>query len=325
MNIKQMLLDVMSYRRSHDSLGMDEFRNEYLFPLLKNLKIKYSVDKVGNIKMDNNSNVLFVGHLDTCHYKKDKKTRQLVAIEGDIMKLPDSADKYQVLGADCATGVVGTIIAVLNGFNGVLTIGEERGCIGAIHLAQSDSEWLSTHDFCIAIDRFGTDEIIYKQMTGMCSSVKFSKHLAEELGMNHYASANGVITDNGEWNHLIPECVNISAGYLNHHSIKESLDYVYCIKLIEKLIKIDYSSIGVHRDPSDTFDIDDENDPFGYFNNEMYSTYEKHTDTGVFNSEEEALKFIQDKNNHEALAYWLYTQYASKTVIEADYKKAYEY
>ncbi len=308
LNLKQALIDIMSYRRSHESKGMELFRTEYLFPLLDDLSLLYTVDAVGNIIFDNNSDVLFVGHLDTVHKKTDEKTKQVVQVEERYMRLPKSADKYQVLGADCATGILCTIVAVMRDFNGVLTVGEERGCIGANFLAQNDPEWLMGHRICIAVDRFGTDQIVYQQMTGLCASLDFTRELCNELDMGLKPNSEGIITDNGEWNHLISECVNVSAGYMGHHSIKEYVDYKFLLKLIGRLTSIDYTTFEAYRDVEDCGYTEDE-DPFGMFNGAYVDSFDALDEDDIFITTQEALEFVQDSKNHKKLAEYLYKNY----------------
>lgn len=306
LNLKQLLVDIMSYRRSHESDGMELFRNEYLFPLLDRLSLVYTVDEIGDILFDNDSNVLFVGHLDTVHKKTDKKTKQTVVFDGDYIKLPENADNYQVLGADCATGVLCTIVAVMRGYNGVLTVGEERGCIGANHIATHNPEWLQKHDYCIALDRFGEAEVVYHQATGLCASQEFARDLCSELDMGLKPSPDGIITDNGEWNHLIPECVNVSAGYMKHHSKREYVNYKFLLEIVDKLTSIEYNTIEVKRDVNDCGELDSGTDPFNMFG-DHYDDYDSYDD--VFITKAEALEFVKNEANHDKLAEYLYKHY----------------
>jgi hypothetical protein len=60
----------------------------------------------------------------------------------------------------------------------------------------------------------------------------------------------GVYTDTAEFVDIIPECTNISVGYDNEHSDRETLDIFHFTSLAAAAVKIKWDALPVARDPT---------------------------------------------------------------------------
>ena len=135
----------------------------------------------------------------------------------------------------------------------IFTQGEERGGIGAKFLADHSPELLSQFDRAIAFDRRGIDSVITHQGWGRCCSDEFASALSGELcadGVFMYLGDDtGVYTDTAEFTDIIPECTNISVGYNNEHSDRETLDIHHFTALAAAVVKIKWDALPTERDP----------------------------------------------------------------------------
>jgi len=302
-SITQTLIDVCSYVRGHDSVGEDDFLENYLKPALIQLGVTgYAEDVFGNIYVHSNSGVLYAAHIDTTQSRNKLETRQPVVLDGNTLGVPKGTGS--VLGADDGVGIV-TILWLLSNkvdIGAIFLRGEEVGLKGASHAVEHCSEWLSGFNMCIEVDRAGTNEVITHQTTGRCASDKFAENLAAQLGMGHIPSPNGVFTDNSLFN-MIPECVNLAAGYESQHSEREVCDVAYVNKLLEGLLLVDYTKLGNHRTEGD----DEVYEDYYYYHDYLGDNLVD--DDAPFETPEDAEEYII--NNLEAVALYLYGNYTT--------------
>ena len=111
---------------------------------------------------------------------------------------------------------------------------------------------LSEFDRAIAFDRKGTSSVITHQAYSRCCSDTFADALSIALSNDElmYApDATGVYTDAAEFINVIPECTNISVGYMNEHTKDESLDLKHLAALIRQCVALDWEALPVVRDP----------------------------------------------------------------------------
>ena len=157
------------------------------------------------------------------------------------------------LGADDGVGIYSNLRMMEAGVKGtyLFTRGEECGGIGAEYIAKHTPNKLEGFLMCVEVDRAGTDEVIISQSYGDCASVEFGQQLSDMLGMGHSPSTGGVYTDNAEFGDIIPESVNISAGYECQHTLKETVNTIYVESLITKLIAVDWNALVIVRDAGD--------------------------------------------------------------------------
>lgn len=249
------LIDILRYVRKHDSKGEAKFINDYLLPKINGLGYSPEMDMAGNIWVETapkeQSPFLFVSHIDTCHQRDDGTLTTV--IENNIAKLSSNDVNHGCLGADDGVGIYCNLKMMEAGVAGtyLFTRGEEKGGIGAGHIAKKETHRLEGFLMSVEVDRQGTDEIIISQCYGECASEDYANDLAKAIGMGHHASYMGVYTDVSEFAEVIPENVNISAGYENQHTVKENVNLLYVDQLVEKLIKVDWSSLRIVREPGD--------------------------------------------------------------------------
>jgi len=260
------LLKIYSYRRQHDSQGEIQFAKDYLdfTTPIKDSTGEIIAYKYENAKKSKN-NILWTAHIDTVHYNAPDKVYQEVFLSEDghtarVTKTAPTKNNYDprtvkqasetntCLGADDGTGVWLLLQMIKANVHGTYIFfrGEEQGCIGSKALAEEQEEYLKQFTHAIAFDRMGTTDVITKQSYSTCASDKFAKAFATATKSPHIAlkpCPNGVYTDTAEFPHLIPECTNISVGYINQHSDRETQDLKFLINLRDSIIKVDWATV----------------------------------------------------------------------------------
>jgi hypothetical protein len=251
---KNSLLDMLKYKRPSDSWSEEEFCATYLKPVFGTpdehgnyIKIVYEKAHRGFVQPQ----VCFTAHYDTVHRVAGK---QQLHLSGDIV----SAVNSDCLGADCTTGVwliLGMIEAEVPGVY-VVHYGEESGCIGSKALVKDHPDWFDYTKAVISFDRKGEESIITHQMGLRTASDAFAVSLSEALGMSTLRpDSTGSYTDSNEYAHIISECTNISVGYYNQHTNRETQNVFFAYQLLDSLINADWSKLVFQRDPSE-YEID---------------------------------------------------------------------
>lgn len=245
----------LSRKRPHGGVGVNELGLYIIESIEESTKRNdlYFVDFCGNIHVDlrinKNNKTLFTAHVDTVH-KEDGVNKYTT--KGHFIH----ADR-DVLGADDGAGVAILLHLIRNDVPAyyIFFQGEEKGGIGSSWLAKCDPNLLMEFNRAIAFDRKETYSIISHQGYTRCASDEFCEKLAAELntaeGEFMYCPDNtGLYTDTAEFTYLIPECTNISVGYSNEHTIKESLDINHFYLLSKAVLKIDWDSLPTVRNPN---------------------------------------------------------------------------
>lgn len=244
------LLEILKYQRGHGSVTEATFINHYLIPMINSMGHKPSMDEAGNIWVALGSDpYLFTAHIDTCHRTEGM---QDPLVQGDIVSVNPKDFHEQgtnCLGADDGVGIYCNLRMIEAGIGGtyLFTRGEECGGIGATHAAKDPR--LKNFILCVEVDRAGYDEVIVAQGGLDCASDTFGKALAKQLGMGHSPSDFGVYTDNYEFMDIIPENVNLAAGYISQHTVKETVDLAYVEKLVTRLLTVDWGLLPIDREP----------------------------------------------------------------------------
>jgi hypothetical protein len=259
--IYKTLHRALSLMRPHNSMGSVMFTEWLIDRLPERLHSAAWQDTAGNVHIDNRTHdghkTLFVAHVDTVHRttgaNKVRKTTAIWYADGAALGADD--------GVGCAL-LMHMIHAAVPGYY-VFTQGEECGGIGAKHLAAQYPLLLKEFDRAIAFDRRGTDSVISHQGYGRCCSDAFADALAAELNatdetLMYSADNTGVYTDTAEFTEIIPECTNISCGYMYEHSEREQLDMIHFDLLAEAVLVIDWDGLVTDRDPT----IPDKEDAF---------------------------------------------------------------
>lgn len=251
-----LIKDFFSYKRPHGSETEQQWIERFILPKLGD---NYHYDEAGNIHCDmrvivgtddvTTSRTLFTAHVDTVHREAG---RQKVGIDKEqVVRVLNG----ECLGADDGAGtlVLLALIEMRVPAYYIFTRCEERGGVGAKHLADTYPDLLAQFDRAVAFDRRGTSSVITHQGWGRCCSDKFANALSDVLSSDTMMFApddSGVYTDTAEFVGIIPECTNISVGYLKEHTKDESLDLRHLKALINCVIGIDWEALPVERDPS---------------------------------------------------------------------------
>lgn len=243
------LIEMLKYRRPQGSKTQAKFCKRYLEPVFG------KPDSHGNYILQlGDSPICFTAHHDTVHTKDGF---QIVTVSGDIVTTSDKDSNC--LGADCTTGIwliLGMIEAGVAGTY-VIHAAEESGCVGSRALVDDSPLWLESIQAVISFDRMGQESIITHQCGMRTASDAFAVSLSQALNMPMLRpDPTGVYTDSESYAHIIPECTNVSVGYLKQHTSKESQDLFFADSLLESLIKANWQSLVIERNPLD-YDTED--------------------------------------------------------------------
>jgi hypothetical protein len=209
-------------------------------------------DQFGNYyKIVGDSKTMFTSHLDT--QSEEKTNISLFSkTEGDSEIIHTDGDS--ILGADDKAGVALMINMIHHNVPGVyyFFIGEERGGVGSGEVSKSFDKisHLRGIERCISFDRKDNHSIITKQQDMDCCSDEFSSALVDEMnshGLDMRKDPTGVSSDSAYLMDNIPECTNISIGYMNEHTGEEYQDITYLKKLSEVVVKIRWESLPLVR------------------------------------------------------------------------------
>lgn len=229
---------------TEDDLVLD-MQKKGIFP-------KFEKDNFGNYFLKiGESRTIFASHLDTAC--KDQVTVKHRISKQQIV----TTDGTSILGADDKAGITILLWMIKHNIPGLyyFFIGEEVGCIGSGKLA-STWELKDKYDRIISFDRRGTNSIITYQSSLRSCSDEFANALSKELNKTknffYKKDDGGVYTDSAEFMDQIPECTNISVGYLKEHTHTESQDLYHLNKLANACLNVNWESLPTKRDYNKT-------------------------------------------------------------------------
>lgn len=139
------------------------------------------------------------------------------------------------LGADDRAGVFAILQIIQHGFRPtiIFTTDEELGCLGADQLVLDYPESPWPINYIVQLDRQGANDCVFYN----CNNPKFEKYI-EEFGF---------VSDFGSFSDISAICpawgiagVNLSIGYINEHTLQETLHVKFwkrTIKQVEKMLK----------------------------------------------------------------------------------------
>jgi len=171
--------------------------------------------------------VVLVAHADTVKDQFNKKMPNLngqhweMTFKDGVFKLVDQQNNDLVLGADDRAGCAILWLLRNTGHSLLITDGEEFGRIGSNFLMDNHpqiADELNSHQFMVQFDRKNaTDFKTYN--VGTCV---FKNYVQEHTGFTHI--------DDGGFTDIVTLCteicgVNLSVGYYDAHSSRESLNY----------------------------------------------------------------------------------------------------
>lgn len=231
-------IDMLAYKRPDGSRYQKKFCRRFLEPVFG------KPDAHGNytLVVGTKPRVAFMSHHDTVHHTDG---RQIVQIMDDHA----FSTGNDCLGADCTTGIYIMLRMIEENVPGVYVVhaGEEIGCVGSSALVKDFPAWIGQVDAAISFDRKGYTSIITHQMGARTCSDAFADSLADILDLSMVKDTTGAYTDSNEYIDYISECTNISVGYFNQHTKKESQDLVFLEYLIQALVVADWSKLVFKR------------------------------------------------------------------------------
>lgn len=244
------LIDILSYRRPHQSHSLRECANVHIVPL------GAKPDAFGNLILDigDKPSILWSAHLDTVH--KEQGRQRIIATDKQIMTLPGRKGYFpNCLGADDGVGMWLLMQMVNAGIPGryVWHMGEERGGLGSSFIAK-DGETLKGISIAMAFDRRGTTDVITHQFGGRTASDAFALSFAlalHNVGLPSYKPEHGVFTDTANYADILPECSNLSCGYTNEHHNNEAVNVPHVLALRDALCTMDVSGLEIARKPGE--------------------------------------------------------------------------
>jgi hypothetical protein len=209
-------------------------------------------DEFGNYyKVIGNSKTMFASHLDTQSEQKYEISLFSSELNGSEII---STDGNTILGADDKAGVALMIYMMYHQVPGIyyFFIGEERGGVGSGEVSKSfdNITHLSGVERCISFDRRDNHSVITHQKEQECCSDEFASELCDMFnshGLDMEKDPTGVSSDSAYLMGNIPECTNISVGYMNEHTGDEYQDITFLKKLSDACVKIDWESLPLFR------------------------------------------------------------------------------
>ena len=239
-------------------------------------------DALGNLHVDNRDDMshrsLFIAHVDTVHRIEGNNR----ILKTDKKWFADGA----ALGADDGVGNALLMHMLHAGVPGyyIFSQGEECGGLGAKHIAKAYPDLLVQFDRAIAFDRKGTDSVISHQGWSRCCSDVFAQALSDALNdtdatmeLMYSPDDTGVYTDTAEFTDSIPECTNISCGYMHEHTQKEELDIGHFDRLAAAVLLVAWDDLPVHRDPTvKEYKSYAGHDKWDDWRDKWYLNYDKH-------------------------------------------------
>jgi putative aminopeptidase FrvX len=218
---------------------------KWLMPRLEKLTDRVFQDSYGNLLAEkvvgdgNGATVILSAHMDTV--SNIQKGRKVLFDE----KTQTFRSSKGVLGADDRAGIA-IILAVLRNiektsFNGKIKVcfsrEEEVGCVGA---SKIPVDFYKDANLAIVVDRRGRRDIVTGcgEMYGFCSEAvgKFFEDCSALLDMDWKAVPGGVsdaLVFSGNGVHS----VNLSAGYENEHTSKETVHLPSCRDTINLILQ----------------------------------------------------------------------------------------
>jgi hypothetical protein len=236
------LLTMLTYKRPARTETETRFIDHYIVPT------GATRDAHGNYRLTiGESPILWSSHTDTVHLTEGKQR----VLYGHGIATTDSGE---CLGADCTTGVWIMLQMIRAGIPGTYLFhrDEECGGKGSAWIAKENPEWLAGIRFAIAFDRKGFADVITHQ-GGKTASDKFAESLAKALpGLELKPCDLGIFTDTANYSDIVPECTNISVGYMKAHSAAEMQDVAFACRLVDSILKADFAQLVESREPGDS-------------------------------------------------------------------------
>jgi hypothetical protein len=253
--------DPRNVRNTFISLTTKTYPNPHEEELLPFLPPDLKKDIVGNyykIIGSGKPESMFCAHLDTAdRIQKDVALLNVLEKDPEGKYKPEEyilTDGSSILGADDKAGVTILLYMISREVPGLyyFFMNEERGGVGSRTLATHfwDVDYLANVKRCVAFDRRDYHSVITRQGGTTCCSDAFGNALCQKLnahGLNMMLDPTGSFTDSKSFVDDIPECTNISVGYMHEHSTNEYQNITYLEILCDAASKIDWDSLPTER------------------------------------------------------------------------------
>ena len=180
----------------------------------------------------------FIDNLEDYSYEATETLDELVdsnGIENNDYKVVVDLDndkiygegKNRVLGGDDKNGIfIALMVAELlpdMPMKIVFTVQEETGCIGIKHFIKNNSDFFDDVKYSLTIDRRGGRDLLWSQCGTRSCNKEFAAKVARqgaESGID-ICVTDGNIADVIYIRDLVPNSINMSAGYYNPHTSSE--------------------------------------------------------------------------------------------------------
>jgi len=240
-----LLTEMLESMRPAWSKAEKRFIKKYIAPL------GAKTDQFGNYWVRiGQSAVLWSSHTDTVHRNGGQQT---VVLDRNTNVV--SVRGSNCLGADCTTGVWLMRQMILAGVPGnyVFHRAEEIGASGSAGISNLAKRSTLFEElglkYAIAFDRRGFTSVVTHQGGARCASQEFVDSIAPMLPPGYVADDGGTFTDTANYMDQLPECTNLSVGYLAQHTSKETQDLEHAAILAIHLMRFDESKLVAKRDP----------------------------------------------------------------------------
>ena len=247
------ILTLLSTQRKAGTKEEEAFVAKHILPLENHPHTtQFTQDPYGNVFVEvcGGSDKLFTAHTDMIVIPN---TKQQVLYDANLML---AYTKDCTLGADDGAGMWLLMEMLDAGVPCWLAFfrAEEVGGLGSQFAAKDNPEFFKSFTHCISFDRRGTGDVITHQSWGRCCSDELAAHLSSALndhGLNYRPNDGGIFTDSANMTDLIAECLNLSCGYNHEHHQEEELDVDHLLRLRDALVKIDWTTMPVKREPGE--------------------------------------------------------------------------
>ena len=249
------ILTILSTQRKAGTPEEETFVAKHILPLENHPHAtQFSQDSYGNVFVEvcGGSDKLFTAHTDMIVIPN---TPQKVLYDANLMLAYTDGC---TLGADDGAGVWLLMEMLDAGVPCWLVFfrAEEVGGLGSSFAAKDNPKFFKSFTHCISFDRRGTSDVITHQSWGRCCSDELAAHLSSALndqGLDYRPNDGGIFTDSANMTDLIAECSNVSCGYNHEHHKEEDLDVDHLLRLRDALVKIDWTTMPVKREPGEDY------------------------------------------------------------------------
>jgi hypothetical protein len=210
-------------------------------------------DEVDNYYLQiGKSETMFTSHLDTADRKQMKTTLYDAEEKGDSYIITGGDT---ILGADDKAGVTIMLYMIENKVPGLyyFFVGEEVGGIGSGNLANifDKVDHLKGIKRCVSFDRRNYHSVITEQLGRRCCSDEFATALCKEYNKSGEVKLSldptGIYTDSASFTDDIPECTNISVGYMHEHTVDEYQNITFLEKIAKASVSVNWESLPTAR------------------------------------------------------------------------------